>query len=51
MDLLGRNKNDINEHVRLHPEFLTECEESRVQRELRDHKEYNNVINAKSKES
>ena len=24
MDLLGRNKNDINEHVRLHPEFLTE---------------------------
>lgn len=24
MDLLGRNKNDINEHVRLHSEFLTE---------------------------
>ena len=24
MDLLGRNKNDINEHVGLHPDFLTE---------------------------
>ena len=28
-----------------------ECEESRVQQELRDHKEYNKAINAKNKES
>lgn len=30
MDLLGRNKNDINEHVQLEPDFLTENVQKRV---------------------